>query len=172
MVGCSKNFGHLAFNLPLVASIGFLFPEGFSTSLPRRAQPLLLLFKSPPGGGGGRKEGKGKEPRGRGKRHGAGGKVGRMMVLCLRRYFTGARVFADCAVGFIAVGRRTGGSAAMSLGGWESAGPRRRGVARRCRRARGWGTRLDAATAAGCRRAVWGLGHGQGVGEGGVGALR
>ena len=29
-----------------------------------------------------------------------------------------------------------------------------------------------AATTAGCRRAAWGRGHGQGVGEGGVGAYR
>ena len=36
----------------------------------------------------------------------------------------------------------------------------------------GWDTRLDAATAAGCRRAAWGHGHGQGVGEGDLGAPR
>ena len=33
-----------------------------------------------------------------------------------------------------------------------------------------WGQ--NATTAAGCRRAAWGRGHGQGVGEGDVGALR
>ena len=54
-----------------------------------------------------------------------------------------------------AIGGRTTGSAAMSWGGWASAGPRRRGVAGRCQRAWSWNTRLDAATAAGCRHDGW-----------------
>ena len=43
-----------------------------------------------------RKEGKGKEPRDLEQRHGAGGGVGRTIVLRLRRLFTGVSVLGGC----------------------------------------------------------------------------